>query len=649
VAVIPYIALVGALAANASVPAPLARLSQGLLRAASRLHVATGWGASLVVAGGRDLSVRAYGPSWEWVTVAAQVVPLDGATTWRMRVRGAVTGDVYVRADRRSDGVAWVGDVMVLDVAPRPIGGGLAVVELQIRSVYASETTAAVTWVDALTMTVTLGTWQPREVFSGIDRYVVTAESGGNDLVWPSRRVTSPDGTYQVGTLGYLDVLGVHVWGESDGEAVPTQRGDVRTLRVQDFAHRSAAARLLGRTPYVQDLHAVDALNVPKVWWQVVSAVGQAVDLWDDLPVDEQEAYALTLVGVHNGLGASTVRLRLYVDGVEVGSTDATWAAVQPDTGDGGSTLRFWATGNQAAPFWREEPLALDTLTVQADGATPGLARITLEIIDGDATLVMIAALALVPQRPVPAVTPLPTGTPIDNLAAYLTAPDAPWGTLRREIATWQDLAFTGSAAVSVYEASPVPSVTVRVDAVLTECEIEIELIEDDGVTSAGTILLDATGLTDEFMSGSISVPGGEWYYVRVDTTDAGGGAVGGVRLYEEAFVAVLSIEYANRTALLADTGQSAGATGYVPSYAAPVEVWQWDGSDWLLVAAEWDGVTTGQTVADLPTAGGVAEYWVQVGRAWYGWSGSAWAVSYAMDPLSQLIEADVVVVPLDP
>jgi hypothetical protein len=144
-------------------------------------------------------------------------------------------------------------------------------------------------------------------------------------------------------------------------------------------------------------------------------------------------------------------------------------------------------------------------------------------------------------------------------------------------------------------------------------------------------------------------VPGGEWYYVRVDTTDAGSGAVGGVRLYEEAFVAVLSIEYANRAALLADTGQSPGATGYAPSYAAPVEIWQWDGSDWLLVAAEWDGVTTGQTVADLPVAGGVAEYWVQVGRAWYGWSGSAWAVSYAMDPLSQLVEADVVVVPLDP
>jgi hypothetical protein len=154
---------------------------------------------------------------------------------------------------------------------------------------------------------------------------------------------------------------------------------------------------------------------------------------------------------------------------------------------------------------------------------------------------------------------------------------------------------------------------------------LEVELIEDDGVTSAGTILLDATGMTDALLDGAIEVPGGEWYYVRVDTTDAGSGAVGGVRLYEEASVAVLSIEYTDRTTLLADTGQSTGATGYVPSYAAPVEVWQWDGSDWLLVAAEWDGVTSGQAVADLLTYDGLDGAFARVGSQDLTWESAEW------------------------
>jgi len=88
------------------------------------------------------------------------------------------------------------------------------------------------------------------------------------------------------------------------------------------------------------------------------------------------------------------------------------------------------------------------------------------------------------------------------------------------------------------------------------------------------------------------------------------------------------SLEYADRATLLADTGRLVGATGYVPSYAAPVEIWQWDGSDWVLVAAEWDGTTSGQELADLPTAGGVqGGGWAIVGRAERQWDGSAWVI----------------------
>jgi len=79
------------------------------------------------------------------------------------------------------------------------------------------------------------------------------------------------------------------------------------------------------------------------------------------------------------------------------------------------------------------------------------------------------------------------------------------------------------------------------------------------------------------------------------------------------------SLEYADRATLLADTGRLVGATGYVPSYAAPVEVWQWDGADWLLLGATgWDGETSGQTWTDLQGYPGVEGAQAQVGDTSY-------------------------------
>jgi hypothetical protein len=58
------------------------------------------------------------------------------------------------------------------------------------------------------------------------------------------------------------------------------------------------------------------------------------------------------------------------------------------------------------------------------------------------------------------------------------------------------------------------------------------------------------------------------------------------------------------------------GATGYVPSSAAPVEVWQWDGADWLLLGATgWDGETAGQRWTDLQGFPGVEGAQAQVGE----------------------------------
>jgi hypothetical protein len=108
------------------------------------------------------------------------------------------------------------------------------------------------------------------------------------------------------------------------------------------------------------------------------------------------------------------------------------------------------------------------------------------------------------------------------------------------------------------------------------------------------------------------------------------------------------SLPYTDRATLLAAT-PAVGSTGYVDSYAGPVEVWQYTASGWALLGAEWDGVTAGQTLADLVTYDGIAGgAWALVGRAYYVWDGSAWVAYYALDPTSLDVSADLTVTTLD-
>jgi hypothetical protein len=90
------------------------------------------------------------------------------------------------------------------------------------------------------------------------------------------------------------------------------------------------------------------------------------------------------------------------------------------------------------------------------------------------------------------------------------------------------------------------------------------------------------------------------------------------------------SIEYASRAALLADTAQDTGATGYAPSYAAPTMVRQGSGTAWRVVLELWDGVTAGQEVADLATTPGVENgaVWFTDTGTLYLYDGAAWVES---------------------
>lgn len=89
------------------------------------------------------------------------------------------------------------------------------------------------------------------------------------------------------------------------------------------------------------------------------------------------------------------------------------------------------------------------------------------------------------------------------------------------------------------------------------------------------------------------------------------------------------SAEYASLAALLADTSQEAGTTGYAPSYNEPLNIRQWDGiAEWIVVCETWDGVTSGQTVADLTTQGAVTNaiiYFSNTDRV-YQYDGATWA-----------------------
>jgi hypothetical protein len=654
-AVIPYTRMTAAPGVNAALPAGLARVSQGLLREASKLHVAQGWGPA-IYADGESTQLVAWGASNVWRTFAAFLEEVDPAQTWYATIRcSPLDGDVAVRGSRSGDGVVVSSaGLYTIPVTPIALGSGLALFEIQLLSkrVPASDESRTLTWLApdaAAWVSVRLREEIEQDADPLTPTYVhhtqLTALGGSVAVaLWSSdgRPTSAPTATaYTAHELTGLQVLGIAIHATSDGQPYADTLGLTPTLRNTEHDHRREAAELvrtrprqicaMGR-PIVSDSTHTNARR----WTQRVILDGTEQSIADGMLVDEQSSYRVHAVLIHNGTAPLPLRIRVYVDGNEVASTVYNLPPLAADSFLRWSlNLPMVVSGSfpiSETDAWYEPTESLPRVTVQTQlVSSPGALSITVEQVGPNATRLGIVALTVVPVRAPQSVAWLPFASRIGSILDFLRAPNRPYNEIRREVANWERLdADTTDVAATVWRASPVAGITLTCDAVLTDTILTVQIIDDDGVTLLDTLTLDATGTTAQLSATSIALTGGESYYIGVSTAEVTAGAVASVRLYETQGAdpsMALSVEYASRSALLADTGQDTGATGYAPSYAAPTMVRQWDGAAWIVVSEIWDGVTSGQTVAALATQVGVTNaiiYFSDTERV-YQYDGAAW------------------------
>jgi hypothetical protein len=549
-AVIEYEALVGDVATDAVIPAGLARMAQRNLVSASRLHAGVGWGCRPT--GDAALHTpKAWGPPWSWATVAALLVPLDGATTTRVVVVVADTdGTIRMRAGRSGDGVAVVDGTLTFDDAEVvPLSGGFGVVELQVLSTAGSPTTRSVTWHTPGEVSVASNPDGPLWITTGAYSHVLGERNGSNHhLAYPPQGAAEGSGDYSVSALGWTGLVAVYAHGTSDGISPAMVRGGYPIRAVELAAQTGGAQALLERTPRAQHLHPTKGPQL--VWWRTNGA-----PLADDLPTEAADAYTLALL-----LATGETPAECEVLGIDV--------SVPLTTSEIGYSLPH---GLLAHPWWTTHPRDLAFVTIEATNT--GELTATLA---GDEVAVVSAL--WVPRRTTDGATIVAPGTRIDELAPYLTAPDEPWEALRREVASWSELPDNGTA-VGVWRSTP---------ALLVKCVASATLASGDTVSvvvgSYGTITLTGPGAVED----ELTVPGDTVIGIGVART---GTDTCALRVYEEHMPTPTSLTYADRATLLAATPET-GSTGYVAAYDAATEVWRRTGSGWVVVAAvitDWD------------------------------------------------------------